>query len=168
MHRSFPSDIGYPELLMWSSFLCRLVQIHSVEVELAADSGHPLASRIRMPIPPTMGQSQLELPPFPTMSCWTPDHREWHYVPPVETLELTSSSDLWIADSLCDNNCNGIQTFNSSQSSSLTNLSTPFTITYGSGNTQGYLVKDVVQVAGFSVQNQVFGNYPSSSSKKSS
>ena len=71
---------------------------------------------------------------------------------------MTPSSDLWLADSSCVGHCNGVETFDPSQSSSFTNLTTPFAITYGSGNAQGFLVKDVVQVAGFSVQNQVFGN----------
>ena len=73
---------------------------------------------------------------------------------------MTPFSDLWLADSSCVGDCNGVETFNPSQSSSFTNLTTPFTITYGSGNAQGFLVKDVVQVAGFSVQNQVFGKSP--------
>lgn len=68
----------------------------------------------------------------------------------------TGSSDLWVADSSCSVGCDGMNTFNPSQSSSFTNLSTPFSITYGSGKAQGVLGKDVVQLAGFSVQNQVF------------
>ncbi|KAF9785153.1 acid protease, partial [Thelephora terrestris] len=68
----------------------------------------------------------------------------------------TGSSDLWVADSSCGSDCSGMATFNSAQSSSFTNLTTSFSITYGSGNAQGSLGKDVVQLAGFSVPNQVF------------
>jgi len=38
----------------------------------------------------------------------------------------------------------------------LKNLSQPFDIQYGSGEAAGYLVQDIVQIAGFSVCNQVF------------
>lgn len=68
----------------------------------------------------------------------------------------TGSSDLWVADSSCDANCDGISTFTSTQSSTFTNLSTSFSIKYGSGDAQGSLGKDIVQMAGFSVTNQVF------------
>jgi len=67
----------------------------------------------------------------------------------------TGSSDLWIVDSSC-NNCKGIDMFNPSSSSSLKNLSTPFSIQYGSGAAVGYVVQDVVEMAGFSVSNQGF------------
>jgi hypothetical protein len=46
--------------------------------------------------------------------------------------------------------------FDASSSSSFTNESTPFDITYGSGKAAGSLGSDVVQMAGFSVKNQVF------------
>ncbi|KAF9650149.1 aspartic peptidase A1 [Thelephora ganbajun] len=68
----------------------------------------------------------------------------------------TGSSDLWVADSSCTNNCNGIDAFRPSQSSSFTNLTTSFAIKYGSGSAEGFLGRDVVQLAGFSVSNQVF------------
>jgi len=68
----------------------------------------------------------------------------------------TGSSDLWVTSSKCEGNCDGVNTFSSSQSTSFTNLSTPFEIKYGSGSAQGSLGKDVVQMAGFSVPNQVF------------
>ena len=113
-----------------------------------------------------MEQLLLELPQFPIMSCSTPVHRESNRAPFVEKSKIISSSDLWVTDSSCVDNCNGINTFNPAQSSSLTNLSTPFAIKYGSGAAQGFLVKDVVQLAGFSVQNQVFGRSPFSASRK--
>lgn len=78
-----------------------------------------------------------------------------------EESEITPCSDLWVADSLCSVGCNGMNTFNPSQSSTFTNLSTPFSITYGSGKAEGVLAKDVVQLAGFSVPDQVFGMSPS-------
>jgi cathepsin D len=47
--------------------------------------------------------------------------------------------------------------FNDQASSTFKNLSQPFQIQYGSGAASGSLVEDVVQMAGFSVPNQVFG-----------
>ena len=115
-----------------------------------------------------MGQLRLELPPFPITSSWTLGHRKLHRTLSIGISEITSSSDLWLADSSCTDDCNGITTFNPSQSSSFTNLTTPFSIKYGSGDAQGTLAKDVVQMAGFSVSNQVFGMSPSSSSRDGS
>jgi len=100
---------------------------------------------------------RLELPPFPTTSFWTLDRRKLYCTLPAEGYEITPSSDLWIADSTCADNCNEIDTFNPSQSSSFINSTTPFAIKYGSGSAQGFLGKDVVQLGGFSVSNQVFG-----------
>jgi hypothetical protein len=65
-------------------------------------------------------------------------------------------SDLWVADSDCVSGCSGVATFNPSTSSTFANSSTPFQITYGSGQASGTLGTDVVQMAGFSVSNQVF------------
>jgi len=127
-----------------------------------SNSVRSIGSRTRTPIRAIMVPLPLELPPFPTMSFWTPGRRKLHYTPSAERYEMTPSSDLWIADSTCADNCDGINTFNPSQSSSFTNSSTPFAIKYGSGSAQGFLGKDVVQLAGFSVSNQVFGKSPSS------
>lgn len=69
----------------------------------------------------------------------------------------TGSADLWVASSACSTGCNGIKSFNATSSSSFSNLSLPFDITYGSGRAQGYLAQDTVQMAGFSVANQDFG-----------
>ena len=77
--------------------------------------------------------------------------------PPSEKSEITFRSDLWITDSTCTVGCNGVTTFSSSQSTSFTNTSTPFSVKYGSGSAEGSLGKDTVQMAGFSVSNQVFG-----------
>ncbi|TDL23853.1 acid protease [Rickenella mellea] len=69
----------------------------------------------------------------------------------------TGSSDLWIADRRCVTGCDGVAKFDSSQSSTFTNLTTSFSIKYGSGAAAGSLGQDVVQMAGFSVANQKFG-----------
>ncbi|KAF9482635.1 aspartic peptidase A1 [Pholiota conissans] len=68
----------------------------------------------------------------------------------------TGSADLWLADSECQTGCESVPTFNPSSSSSYKNQSTAFSITYGSGQAAGFLGKDIVQMAGFSVENQVF------------
>ncbi|KAI0251412.1 aspartic peptidase A1 [Lactifluus subvellereus] len=69
----------------------------------------------------------------------------------------TGSSDLWVASSSCTQGCNGIQTFNSATSSTFNSTNATFAITYGSGKASGSLATDVVQMAGFEVNSQVFG-----------
>lgn len=69
----------------------------------------------------------------------------------------TGSSDLWVSDSNCQVGCDGVPTFASASSSTFKNLTTDFSITYGSGKAVGSLGQDTVQMAGFSVSNQVFG-----------
>lgn len=69
-------------------------------------------------------------------------------------------SDLWIADNDCISGCDSIPTFDSSASSSFVNLTTDFSITYGSGQAAGVLGQDTIQMAGFSVSNQTFGMFP--------
>jgi len=132
-----------------------------------ADTIRFIGSRTRTPIRAITVPSRSELPPSPTTLSWTLGHRELHCALSAGKPEITPSSDLWIADSTCTDNCDGINTFNPSQSSSFTNSSTPFAIKYGSGNAEGFLGKDVVQVAGFSVPNQVFGKPPSSCTPRS-
>ncbi|KJA15228.1 hypothetical protein HYPSUDRAFT_48541 [Hypholoma sublateritium FD-334 SS-4] len=68
----------------------------------------------------------------------------------------TGSSDLWLADAACTTGCASVPTFAPASSSSFQNKSTAFSITYGSGQAAGALGADVVQMAGFAVQNQVF------------
>ncbi|KAK7466332.1 hypothetical protein VKT23_005058 [Stygiomarasmius scandens] len=68
----------------------------------------------------------------------------------------TGSADLWVADSDCLTGCGDIPTFDSSGSSTFKNLSTPFSITYGSGAAAGQLAQDTIQMAGFSVEQQTF------------
>ncbi|OJA16944.1 hypothetical protein AZE42_12289 [Rhizopogon vesiculosus] len=77
---------------------------------------------------------------------------------PAESFDVildTGSSDLWVTGS-CGTACGTSATLNPSSSSTFQNLSTPFSIKYGSGNAEGYLGQDVVQMAGFSVSNQGF------------
>lgn len=68
----------------------------------------------------------------------------------------TGSADLWLAGSDCTTGCSGVATFDPSSSSTFRNESSPFSITYGSGQAAGFLSQDVVQMAGFEVQNQIF------------
>jgi cathepsin D len=79
--------------------------------------------------------------------------------PPVsfDVILDTGSSDLWVADQACTTGCSRIQLFNDLSSSTFHNLSEPFNIQYGSGAATGSLGQDVVQMAGFSVPNQIFG-----------
>ncbi|KAM6504200.1 aspartic peptidase A1 [Amanita muscaria] len=79
--------------------------------------------------------------------------------PPVafDVVLDTGSADLWVADTSCVTGCTGVPTFNPSSSSTFTNESSPFQITYGSGQAAGSLGSDLVQMAGFSVSDQVFG-----------
>ncbi|KAJ7623249.1 aspartic peptidase A1 [Roridomyces roridus] len=78
--------------------------------------------------------------------------------PPVafDVILDTGSSDLWLAGDDCSFGCDGVATFNPSASSSFSNKSTPFEITYGSGEALGALATETVQMAGFSVANQGF------------
>jgi hypothetical protein len=68
----------------------------------------------------------------------------------------TGSSDLWVADSNCATGCRQVPTFDAKSSTSFKNSSSSFSITYGSGQAKGVLAQDVIQMAGFSVPNQVF------------
>ncbi|KAH9971726.1 aspartic peptidase A1 [Lactifluus volemus] len=79
--------------------------------------------------------------------------------PPVafDVILDTGSADLWLAASTCTQGCNNIQTYASSSSSTFSSSNQPFSITYGSGKASGTLATDVVQMAGFQVQKQVFG-----------
>ncbi|KAJ7890571.1 aspartic peptidase A1 [Mycena olivaceomarginata] len=78
--------------------------------------------------------------------------------PPVafDVILDTGSADLWVAGSTCTRGCSSSPTFDVSASSTFTNKSTPFSIVYGSGDASGALASDTVQMAGFSVSNQVF------------
>ena len=77
--------------------------------------------------------------------------------PPVsfDVILDTGSADLWVADTSCTA-CGRVAQLDATSSSTFKNLSEPFQITYGSGQAAGTLGQDVVQMAGFSVSNQVF------------
>lgn len=68
----------------------------------------------------------------------------------------TGSADLWVASSSCQAGCGGVATFNAGASSTFSDTNTSFRITYGSGDASGTLGSDTVQMAGFSVSNQIF------------
>lgn len=62
-----------------------------------------------------------------------------------------------IVDSECTSGCATISnTFDPNSSSSFQNESTPFEISFGSGHASGWLGKDIVEMAGFIVSNQIF------------
>lgn len=69
----------------------------------------------------------------------------------------TGSADLWVASSKCITGCGNVPTFVTSESSSFKNLSSAFTIKYGSGGAAGSLGSDSVQMAGFGVAGQTLG-----------
>ncbi|KZV65093.1 aspartic peptidase A1 [Peniophora sp. CONT] len=69
----------------------------------------------------------------------------------------TGSADFWLAAPDCSGCPDGIETFDGSSSSTFSNLTESFSITYGSGSASGYLVSDTVQMAGFEVAGQTFG-----------
>ncbi|KAI0313250.1 aspartic peptidase domain-containing protein, partial [Amylostereum chailletii] len=79
--------------------------------------------------------------------------------PPVayDVILDTGSADLWLAQSGCTGCDSNAETFNPSSSSSFRDLSTPFSVQYGSGQANGKLGSDSVQIAGLQVTNQSFG-----------
>ncbi|KAJ7128483.1 acid protease [Mycena epipterygia] len=78
--------------------------------------------------------------------------------PPVsfDVILDTGSADLWVAGNTCTEGCASAPRFDPSASSTFKNESIPFSITYGTGGAVGVLASDTVQMAGFSVSNQVF------------
>ncbi|KAF9219785.1 acid protease [Gyrodon lividus] len=76
----------------------------------------------------------------------------------------TGSSDLWVASSACQSSCAGTGNFDSAKSSTFHSLNHDFGVTYGSGEVTGTLAEDVVQMAGFTIENQQFGSVTSTSS----
>ncbi|KAG2142914.1 aspartic peptidase domain-containing protein [Suillus bovinus] len=68
----------------------------------------------------------------------------------------TGSSDFWLAGPSCGTSCGSVSIYNPSSSSTFQNLSTSFSIVYGSGSAEGYVAQDTVQMAGFSVSSQGF------------
>ncbi|OCF32627.1 endopeptidase [Kwoniella heveanensis CBS 569] len=79
---------------------------------------------------------------------------------PAQALDIvldTGSSDLWVADESCTTGaCTGMSTYDASSSSSHVNVSSTFSIEYGSGTASGNLVQDLVTLGGFSVASQTF------------
>jgi hypothetical protein len=74
----------------------------------------------------------------------------------------TGSADLWLVDPQCTQNCGGSPPYSPSSSSTFANVNKPFAIAYSSGGASGYLAQDVVQIAGFRVQNQSLGMFNAS------
>ena len=106
----------------------------------------------------TLAPLPSEHHPLRSMSFSTPVHRQSVYTPiRVVGSHLLSTRDLWVTNENCDIGCSRSSTYDAASSPTFQNLSQPFTVTYGSGQAAGDLVLDVVQMAGFSVQNQVFG-----------
>ncbi|XP_072744043.1 lysosomal aspartic protease-like [Anoplolepis gracilipes] len=71
----------------------------------------------------------------------------------------TGSSNLWVPSTKCnfDNQTNHLHhKYNSSKSSTYKPNGEQFFIQYGDGNLTGFLSSDVVNVAGLSIQNQIF------------
>ncbi|KAF9526092.1 aspartic peptidase A1 [Crepidotus variabilis] len=68
----------------------------------------------------------------------------------------TGSADLWVAGDRCDQGCESVERYKSTESSTFKNGTTSFKIQYGSGAAVGSLGTDIVQMAGFAVKNQVF------------
>lgn len=81
---------------------------------------------------------------------------------PAQTLNIvldTGSSDLWLASTECDTTaCESMDRYNPSDSSSSTNLTTSFSIQYGSGSTSGSLFQDLITLGGYSVASQTFAS----------
>jgi len=72
----------------------------------------------------------------------------------------TGSSNLWVPSTTCNTaGCTGKERYNSAASSTYkSDNNKPLKIQYGTGNVEGVLVSDVVNVAGIRVTNQIFGD----------
>ncbi|ODN82175.1 hypothetical protein L202_02467 [Cryptococcus amylolentus CBS 6039] len=79
---------------------------------------------------------------------------------PAQTFDIvldTGSSDLWLASEKCSTTaCSSMDEYSLSNSSTAVNLSTSFSIEYGSGKASGALVQDLVTLGGYSVASQTF------------
>ena len=70
----------------------------------------------------------------------------------------TGSSDMWVADMDCTTStCSDLERFDTASSSTYEASSTPFRISYGSGDAAGLITRDTVTMGGFTIQNQGFG-----------
>jgi hypothetical protein len=68
----------------------------------------------------------------------------------------TGSSDLWVVDSVCKE-CTGLTTYQVGESSTLKETSSPFNVSYGSGDVNGVIATETVSMAGFTTTEQYFG-----------
>lgn len=80
---------------------------------------------------------------------------------PAQSFDIaldTGSADLWVTSASCaSSTCTSLPSkFDASKSSSFKNASSAFSITYGSGNAQGYLASDTVSLADYTVSSQTF------------
>ncbi|WVQ76028.1 hypothetical protein IAR50_005664 [Cryptococcus sp. DSM 104548] len=79
---------------------------------------------------------------------------------PAQSLDIvldTGSSDLWVASDKCTTTaCASMDSYSLSNSSTSVNLTTSFSIEYGSGAASGALVQDLVTLGGYSVASQTF------------
>ncbi|KIJ62085.1 hypothetical protein HYDPIDRAFT_95023 [Hydnomerulius pinastri MD-312] len=80
--------------------------------------------------------------------------------PPQEfTVDFdTGSSDLFIPSDFCGVSCDGHRKYNAESSSTSEWLFKPFALAYGTGETFGVQVRDVVEVGGYRVLDQTFGD----------
>ncbi|CCA68230.1 related to cathepsin d (lysosomal aspartyl protease) [Serendipita indica DSM 11827] len=88
---------------------------------------------------------------------------------PLEQYNLildTGSADTWIAGADCTTGCDGVKRFAANASSTFRDQNRPFTVHYGSASARGSLGRDVVQMAGFEVQDQLFALVESVTSNK--
>ncbi|WWD21491.1 hypothetical protein CI109_105977 [Kwoniella shandongensis] len=81
---------------------------------------------------------------------------------PAQTMDVvldTGSSDLWVASDKCTTSaCDSMETYNSGSSSTSANMTSSFSIEYGSGQAAGTLVQDLVTLGGYSVAEQTFAS----------
>jgi hypothetical protein len=69
----------------------------------------------------------------------------------------SGSADHLLISSCISQACDSIPTFNPSSSGSFTSTNRASSVTYASGDASGALGKDVVQMGGFELSDQVFG-----------
>jgi hypothetical protein len=141
LHRRVPKARSADDITAWA-------KAHKLNVE--AKYGNPSSLQKRSSGQNLIVNQDADSSFFGTVAVGTP---------PVayDVILDTGSSDLWLAGTTCQTSaCSGLAKFNPSNSSSFTNQSESFSITYGSGNAAGSLGSDMVQMAGFSVSNQIF------------
>lgn len=78
---------------------------------------------------------------------------------PLQKLEIcfdTGSSDFWVASLHCEN-CSGKDKFDVEKSTSFERLETNFTVLYGSGEADGFVGRDTVEFAEFTIKDGTLG-----------